>query len=60
MLKVLDQDMLPTVTMGPITVDGAAVTSLKEGETGTVTLVADRGTATDGTSPIDESHHGRR
>ena len=49
MLKVLDQHELPTVTMGPITVDGAAVTSLKEGETGTVTLMADRGTATDAT-----------
>ena len=47
MLKVLDQHKLPKVTLGSITVDGAAVTSLKEGETGTVTLMADRGTPTD-------------
>ena len=47
MLTVVDQHKLPTITMGPIMVDGAAVTSLKEGETGTVTLMADRGTATD-------------
>ena len=47
MLTVVDQHKLPTVTMGPIMVDGAAVNSLKEGETGTVTLMADRGTATD-------------
>ena len=53
MLTVVDQHKLPTVTMGPIMVDGAAVTSLKEGETGTVTLMADRGTATDDV-PDDE------
>ena len=47
MLTVVDQHKLPKVTMGSIMVDGAAVTSLKEGETGTVTLMADRGTATD-------------
>ena len=47
MLKVVDQHKLPMVTMGSIVVDGAAVTSLKEGETGTVTLMADRGTPTD-------------
>ena len=47
MLKVVDQHKLPTVTMDSIMVDGAEVTSLKEGETGTVTLMADRGTATD-------------
>ena len=47
MLTVVDQHKLPTVTMGPIMVDGAAVTSLKEGQTGTVTLMADRGTPTD-------------
>ena len=47
MLKVVDQHKLPKVTMGAIMVDGAAVTSLKEGQTGTVTLMADRGTATD-------------
>ena len=47
MLKVVDQHKLPMVTMGSIMVDGAAVTSLKEGETGTVTLMADRGTPTD-------------
>ena len=46
-LKVVDQHKLPKVTMGSIMVDGAAVTSLKEGETGTVTLMADRGTPTD-------------
>ncbi len=46
MLKVLDQHKLPEVTMGPtIMVDGAEVTSLKEGETGTVTLMVDRGDA---------------
>ena len=50
MLKVVDQHRLPKVTMAPtIMVDGAAVTSLKEGETGTVTLMADRGTAADAT-----------
>ena len=50
-LTVLDQHKLPKVTMEPgaITVDGVVVTSLKEGETGTVTLTADRGTATDAT-----------
>ena len=53
MLTVVDQHKLPTVTMGPITVDGAAVTSLKEGETGTVTLMADRGTATDATPDVE-------
>ena len=47
MLKVVDQHKLPTVTMGSIMVDGAAVTSLTEGQTGTVTLMADRGTPTD-------------
>ena len=49
MLNVVDQHKLPKVTMGSIMVDGAAVTSLKEGETGTVTLMADRGTPTDDT-----------
>ena len=48
MLKVVDQHKLPKVTMDSIMVDGAAVTSLTEGETGTVTLMAPRGTATDG------------
>ena len=47
MLTVVDQHKLPKVKMEPIMVDGAAVTSLKEGETGTVTLMADRGTPTD-------------
>ena len=47
MLTVVDQHKLPMVTMGSIMVDGAAVTSLMEGQTGTVTLMADRGTATD-------------
>ena len=54
MLKVVDQHRLPTVTLGPIMVDGAAVESLMEGQTGTVTLTADRGTATDAT-PDDEA-----
>ena len=55
MLKVVDQHKLPKVTMmDTITVDGAAVTSLKEGETGTITLMADRGTATDDI-PDDEA-----
>ena len=49
MLKVVDQHKLPTVTMDSIMVDGAEVTSLMEGETGTVMLMADRGTATDAT-----------
>ena len=53
MLKVLDQHRLPTVTMGTITVDGAAVNSLMEGQTGTVTLMADRGTATDATPDVE-------
>ena len=49
MLTVVDQHKLPTVTMDSIMVDGAEVTSLMEGETGTVMLMADRGTATDAT-----------
>ena len=49
MLKVEDQHKLPKVTMDSIMVDGAEVTSLMEGETGTVMLMADRGTATDAT-----------
>ena len=53
MLKVVDQHKLPKVTMESIMVDGAEVTSLKEGETGTVTLIAPRGTATDDV-PDDE------
>ena len=47
MLKVVDQHKLPTVMMDSIMVDGVEVDSLKEGETGTVTLIADRGEATD-------------
>ena len=47
MLKVVDQHKLPTVTMDSIKVDGVKVDSLKEGETGTVTLIADRKEATD-------------
>ena len=47
MLTVVDQHKLPKVTMGSIMVDGAAVTRLKEGQTGTVTLMADRGSPTD-------------
>ena len=54
MLKVVDQHKLPAIAMGPIMVDGAAVTSLTEGETGTVTLMAPRGTATDDV-PDDET-----
>ena len=55
MLKVLDQHKLPTVTLGSIMVDGAAVmNSLMEGETGTVMLMVDRGTATDDI-PDDEA-----
>ncbi len=49
MLMVLDQHKLPKVTMGTIMVDGAEVDSLMEGETGTVMLMAPRGTATDAT-----------
>ena len=46
-LMVLDRHKLPTVTRGAIMVDGNAVTSLAEGEMGTVELKVDRGTATD-------------
>ena len=48
MLKVVDQHKLPTVTLDSIMVDAADVgTTLMEGATGTVTLMANRGTATD-------------
>ena len=46
-LMVLDRHMLPTVTRGAIMVDGNAVTSLAEGEMGTVELLVPRGTTTD-------------
>ena len=46
-LTVLDRHKLPTVTLGAIKVDGAAVTSLAEGEKATVELLVDRGTTTD-------------
>ena len=54
MLKVVDQHKLPKVTLDSIMVDGAEVTSVKEGETATVMLMADRGTATDDV-PDDEA-----
>ena len=53
-LTVLDRHMLPTVTRGAIMVEGTAVTSLAEGEMGTVELLVDRGTATDAV-PDNES-----
>ena len=53
-LTVLDRHMLPTVTRGAIMVDGNAVTSLAEGEMGTVELMVDRGTTTDAV-PDNES-----
>ena len=46
-LTVLDRHKLPTVTRGSIMVDGNMVTSLAEGEKGTVELLVDRGTTTD-------------
>ena len=54
MLTVLDRHMLPTVTRGAIMVEGTAVTSLAEGEMGTVELLVDRGTTTDNV-PDNES-----
>ena len=47
MLTVVDQHKLPKVSLGTIMVDAVAVTSVTEGETATVMLMADRGTATD-------------
>ena len=46
-LTVLDRHKLPTVSLGTIMVEGSPVTSLAEGETGTVELLAPRGTTTD-------------
>ena len=46
-LTVLDRHMLPTVSLGTIMVEGSPVTSLAEGEMGTVELLAPRGTTTD-------------
>ena len=46
-LTVLDRHKLPTVSRGSIMVDGNMVTSLAEGEKGTVELLVDRGTTTD-------------
>ena len=46
-LTVLDRHKLPTVSLGIIMVEGSPVTSLAEGETGTVELLAPRGTTTD-------------
>ena len=54
MLTVVDQHKLPKVTMGSIMVDGAAVDTLTEGQTATVTLMADRGDPTDAI-PDDET-----
>ena len=53
-LTVRDRHMLPTVTRGAIMVEGTAVTSLAEGEMGTVELLVDRGTTTDNV-PDNES-----
>ena len=53
-LTVLDRHMLPTVTRGAIMVEDTAVTSLAEGEMGTVELLVDRGTTTDNV-PDNES-----
>ena len=53
-LTVLDRHMLPTVSLGTIMVEGSPVTSLAEGETGTVELLAPRGTTTDAV-PDNES-----
>ena len=46
-LMVVDQHKLPKVSIGSIKVDGEVVTSIAEGETGTVELMLDRGTNTD-------------
>ena len=46
-LTALDRHKLPTVTRGAIMVEGNVVTSLAEGEKGTVELLVDRGTTTD-------------
>ena len=46
-LTVTDRHMLPMVTRGSIMVDGAAATTIAEGQKATIELMADRGTTTD-------------